>query len=173
MKRRLARDFPQLVFHSPNKRNISELVFVETLSADKLIDRLPHPSGTETAESTEVTSQSDGENTPSTSAGPQRLTSMAYINTTEHTNTLYSAALILKMLLCDSPGMTCPWPPTSDDLNVSEAESVVPLELYNLISWIIGAVRPNSVLGPNTVLPDVTMPFRSKDASVAMPTLNS
>ena len=53
----MARDFPQLVFHSPNKRNISELVFVETLSADKLIDRLPHPSGTETAESTEVTSK--------------------------------------------------------------------------------------------------------------------
>ena len=36
-----------------------------------------------------------------------------------------------------------------------------------------GAVRPNSVLGPNTVLPDVTMPFSNKDASVAMPTLNS
>ncbi|GAA6102813.1 uncharacterized protein LOC111194822 [Tachysurus ichikawai] len=44
LKRRLSRDFPQLVFHSPNKRNISELVFVETLSANKLIDRLPHPS---------------------------------------------------------------------------------------------------------------------------------
>ena len=36
-----------------------------------------------------------------------------------------------------------------------------------------GVVRPNSVLGPNTVLPDVTMPFPNKDASVAMPTLNS
>ncbi|CAM4578218.1 unnamed protein product [Leuciscus chuanchicus] len=49
LKRRLARDFPQLVFHSPNKR-ISEMIFVETLFADKLIDRLPHPSGTETTE---------------------------------------------------------------------------------------------------------------------------
>lgn len=141
MKRRLSHDFPQLVFHSPNKRNISELVFVETLSADKLIDRLPHPSGTETTESTEVTSQSDGENTTNTTSVPQRQTSVASINTTEDTRTLYSAALILKMLLCDSPGMTCPWPPTSDDLNVSEAKSVVPLELYNLISWIIGATE--------------------------------
>lgn len=139
---RLARDFPQLVFHSPKKRNISEMVFAETLSADKLIDRLPHPSGTETTESTEITSQSDCdcENRASAKAGPQRPTSMAS-NTAEDTRTLYSAALILKMLLCDSPGMKCPWPPTSDDLNVSEAKSVVPIELYNLISWIIGATE--------------------------------
>ncbi|KAJ8342778.1 hypothetical protein SKAU_G00327060 [Synaphobranchus kaupii] len=54
LKRRLTRDFTQLVFHSPNKCNICEMemVFVETLSPDKLIDRLPHPSGTETTEST-------------------------------------------------------------------------------------------------------------------------
>ena len=47
--------------------------------------------------------------------------------------------LILKMLLCDSPGMTSPWPPTSDDLNEIEAKSVVRLKKYNLISWIIDA----------------------------------
>ena len=40
------------------------------------------------------------------------------------TRTLYSAALILKMLLCDSPGMTFPLAPTSDDLNETAAKSV-------------------------------------------------
>ena len=30
---------------------------------------------------------------------------------------------------------------TSDDLNVNEAKSVVPHELFNLISWIIGATE--------------------------------
>lgn len=35
--------------------------------------------------------------------------------------------------------MPYPWPPTSDDLNVTEAKSVVPLELYNLIAWVVGA----------------------------------
>lgn len=34
------------------------MVFAETLSADKLIDRLPHASATETTGSTEVSSQS-------------------------------------------------------------------------------------------------------------------
>ena len=97
LKRRLTLDFPQLVFHCPGKRNICELVFVETLSADKLIDRLPHPSGTDTTESTEVSqAESDTEHMARTTAGPQ---------TTENTRTLYSAALILKQLLCDSPGM--------------------------------------------------------------------
>ncbi|XP_061925381.1 uncharacterized protein LOC133664618 isoform X3 [Entelurus aequoreus] len=54
LKTRLILDFPQLVFHCFGKGNICEQVFVETLSADKLIDRLPHPSGTDTTESTEV-----------------------------------------------------------------------------------------------------------------------
>lgn len=37
--------------------------------------------------------------------------------------------------------MSCPWPPTAEDLNVTEAQTVVPLELYNLVSWIIGATE--------------------------------
>ena len=129
LKRRLVQDFPQLVFHCPAKRNISELVFVETLSADTLLDRLPHPSDTTTTESTEVSQpETDNEHT----SGPQ---------TAEHTRTLYTAGLILKRLLNESPGMKCPWPPTSEDLNVSEAKSVVPVELFNVISWIVGATE--------------------------------
>ncbi|XP_061908298.1 uncharacterized protein LOC133653234 [Entelurus aequoreus] len=39
LKRRLVRDFPQLVFHCPPQRNVSEMVFVETLSlADRMFD---------------------------------------------------------------------------------------------------------------------------------------
>ena len=40
------------------------------------------------------------------------------------TRTLYSAALILKMLLCDSAGTTFPLAQISDDLNETEAKSV-------------------------------------------------
>ena len=129
-------DFPRLVFHCPTRRNIYELFFVETLSADKLLDRLPQPSGTST-ESTEVSqaesqAESDSEHMASTTCGQK---------TSEDTRTLYSAGLILKRLLSDSPGMACPWPPTAENLNVSDAKSVVPVELYNLIAWIIGATE--------------------------------
>ena len=109
------------------------MVFVETLTTDKLLDRLPPPSDTSTTESTEVSQAesqaSDKEHTAGTS-GQQ---------TAEHTRTLYSAGLILKKLLSESPGMKCPWPPTAEDLNVSEAKAVVPVELFNVIAWIIGA----------------------------------
>ncbi|XP_046900252.1 uncharacterized protein LOC124483752 [Hypomesus transpacificus] len=48
-----------LVFHIPTKRNISELVFAETLSTDTLLDMLP--SGVETTQSSEL-SQTESKN---------------------------------------------------------------------------------------------------------------
>ncbi|XP_056277493.1 uncharacterized protein LOC130198366 [Pseudoliparis swirei] len=60
LRKRLARDFPQLVFHIPTKRNICELVFAETLSTGTLVDMLPYPSGAETTQSSEL-SQTDSE----------------------------------------------------------------------------------------------------------------
>lgn len=95
-----------------------------------LVERIPHPSGTQTTESTDVTSQSIGESTASRIAG-----------TAENTRALHSVALILKRIVDDSPCMTCPCSPTSDDLNIRAAKSVVPFDLFNLISWIIGATE--------------------------------
>lgn len=129
MKRRLTRDFPQLVFHTPTKRNTSELVFAETLSTDTVLDMLS--SGAETTQSSKM-SQTDSET-------EKRTTKLQ--TTTEDTRTLYTAALLLKRLLSDSPGMSCPWPPTAEDFNVTKAQTVVPLELYNLVSWIVGATE--------------------------------
>ena len=129
LKKRLTRDFPQLVFHMPLVRNICELVFVETLSTRTLVDMLPYPSGAETTQSSEL-SQTDSETEKGTT---ERQT------TQEDARTLYTAALFLKRHLSDTPGMSCPWPPTSENLNVTEAQTVVPLALYNLVSWIIGA----------------------------------
>ena len=129
LKKRLSDDFPQLIFHTPTKRNTSELVFAETLSTETLLDMVPFPSGAETTQSSEM-SQTDSETEkPTTKTKP------------EDTRTLYTAALLLKSLLSDTPGMSCPWPPTAEDFNVTEAQAVVPLELYNLISWIIGATE--------------------------------
>ncbi|KAJ4922346.1 hypothetical protein JOQ06_025883 [Pogonophryne albipinna] len=122
LKKRLAQDFPQLAFHMPTKRNVCELVFVETLSKDALVDMLPDPSGTETTQSSEL-SQTDSDNE----------TGRTKCQTTqEDTRTLYTAALFLKRLLSDTPGMSCPWPPTSENLNVTESQTVVPIGLYNL-----------------------------------------
>ncbi|XP_034082274.1 uncharacterized protein LOC117552764 [Gymnodraco acuticeps] len=131
LKKRLAQDFPQLAFHMPTKRNVCELVFAETLSKDALVDMLPDPSGTETTQSSEL-SQTDSDNE----------TGRTKCQTThEDTRTLYTAAFFFKRLLSDTPGMSCPWPPTSENVNVTESQTVVPIGLYNLLSWIIGATE--------------------------------
>ena len=131
LKKRLTRDFPQLVFHIPTKRNVCELVFAETLSTDRLVDMLPYPSGWETTLSSEL-SHTDSE----TEKGTTKCQT-----TQEDVRTLYTAALFLKRHLSETPGMSCPWPPTSENLNVTESQTVVPLALYNLVSWNIGATE--------------------------------
>ena len=118
-----------LVFHIPTKRNISELVFAETLSTDTLLDMLP--SGVETTQSSEL-SQTESKNEKGTTKCQTKQ---------EDARTLYTAELFLKRHLSDTPGMSCPWPPTSETLNVTEAQTVVPLALYNVVSWILGATE--------------------------------
>lgn len=108
LKRRVSHDFPQLVFHTPTKRNVSELVFAENLSTEKLLDMVSYPSGAETTQSSEM-SQTDSE---------REKTTTTCQTTSEDTRTLCTAALLLKRLLNDTPGMSCPWPPTAGDLNV-------------------------------------------------------
>lgn len=108
LKKRLSRDFPQLVFHTPAKRNTSELVFAENLSTNAVLDLLP--SGAETTQSSEM-SQTDSDTERRKSKQP---------TTAEETRTLYTAALLLKRLLSHSPGMSCPWPPTAVNFNLTE-----------------------------------------------------
>ena len=46
--------------------------------------------------------------------------------------------MIVRAAIRDAPGMTCPWPPTSKDLTLETARSVIPSELFNLIAWCCG-----------------------------------
>lgn len=53
--------------------------------------------------------------------------------------TLFSAGIIVQQVMRDISGMTMPWPPLSTDLNIDAADTMVPMELYNLIAWCTGA----------------------------------
>ena len=120
------RDFPQLTFHSPHRRNTSTLVYVETLTAGTLFDQLPLHSDPDTEES-ETDDDGDEDYAP------------RMFQYEETTRVLYNAALLLKCAIKNSPGMNAPWPPTSNDFTIEAARSVVPVELFNLVSWISGA----------------------------------
>ncbi|XP_063046370.1 uncharacterized protein LOC134440288 isoform X3 [Engraulis encrasicolus] len=122
LKSRLRRDFHQLVFQTL-KRCPSQLVFAESPTETETPMDTTQPSP-----AAEQPSQS-GETTPSNSATEEKTVDLH--TTPEETRTLYTAALLLKTLLSDAP------PP--QDVSVNEGLTVVPLELFNLVSWVIGA----------------------------------
>lgn len=90
-----------------------------------LIERLPTSSSATPTDTESSADQSPEKVLAHTSQGEMR--------------TMYQAGLVVKKSLQDSPGMTGPWPPTSDCFTSQSAMSVVPVELYNLLAWSIGA----------------------------------
>ena len=84
LKKRLQNDFPQLVYVRPAKRNVSEIVFCETLSAEDLLEDFV--DGSSSAESS--TNESDAEESC--------LHSLGSFN---NTHTLYNAAFIMKSIV--------------------------------------------------------------------------
>ncbi|KAL2077854.1 hypothetical protein ACEWY4_027358 [Coilia grayii] len=93
LKKRLTRDFPQLVFYTPTKRNICKLVFAETLSTETLVDMLPSPSGPETTQSSEM-SQTDSET-------EKKDNNMAN-DSRGHEDTVYSSVVLKETPYCHS-----------------------------------------------------------------------
>ncbi|KAK6168598.1 hypothetical protein SNE40_019797 [Patella caerulea] len=124
LKYRIKKDFPQLTFYSQPRKNLSELVYIESLPAESFMDTLQFSS---TDEST-CTDESDVDQQPQ----PIKVFDV------NPKKTLFDASLIKKSL-ADKPGMVCPWPPTSSDLNMKSALDIVPLELFNFMSWVTGS----------------------------------
>ena len=57
LKQRLRKDYPQLVFFMPKKRNVSEIVYVENLDASDLVEE---PMSNASDESDEDMDEEDG-----------------------------------------------------------------------------------------------------------------
>ncbi|XP_072313099.1 uncharacterized protein [Eucyclogobius newberryi] len=109
LKKRLQRDFPQLNFHKPPRRNLSEMVSTGTTGL------LHQDFSTETHMSVSgETSSSDGEMVPESGKDAALR---------ELSRTIYSAGILLKQVVKSAPSMD----PTSEDLNVSSARKIVPV----------------------------------------------
>ena len=48
----------------------------------------------------------------------------------EESTLLHRSSLILKRDIKDTPGLSCTWPPTSEDLNILTSENVIPPSLF-------------------------------------------
>ncbi|XP_033106462.1 uncharacterized protein LOC117108533 [Anneissia japonica] len=128
LKYRLRKDFPQLCFHKPYRRNQAEMVFTEELTTGNVLDLLStSEEESSPVDSSEVENESE-EIRPKLSHMDQ-----------EKQRTIYNAGTIVYNAIKASPTMSSPWPPTAEDINLDAVKEMVPFQLYNLIAWCVRA----------------------------------
>lgn len=125
LRARLEKSYPQLLFHRPRNPTESTIVYVKGVAIGQVIERsgVPFSSGTET--------ESD--------VSPLKLGGRP---TTFHleVHALYSQALALRNSLREAPALLKDiWPPRASDLSMETSEKMIPIAMYNMLAWIIGA----------------------------------
>ena len=121
LKKRLQKSHPQLVFHAPGRRNRSELVYAENLSAGSVAEHFNF--------SGEESSDDEGYYSPNTS--------MCHSEEEDHA-CLYRAAIILKNIIKSVPMFYTTWPPTAVLFNKEAVIRTVPSELFNFLCLLLG-----------------------------------
>eukprot|EP00057_Strongylocentrotus_purpuratus_P021683 XP_011676157.1 PREDICTED: uncharacterized protein LOC105444073 [Strongylocentrotus purpuratus] len=122
LKRRLKESYPVLCFSRPSRQYESEIVFVESLGVEDVIE-----SAVVDVSSEESQSESDGS-----------MYTTKQVRTDERSlRTLYAAAQIIKTSL-DDMDMKTTWPPTYDDLNITQSKKLIPWQLFNFLGWMSG-----------------------------------
>ena len=74
---------------------------------------------------------------------------------------LYESGVVINAAIKAQQSMDCSWPPTSDNLHVRSCEAVVPIELYNMLAWIVGASNECNIVDRVTVPPKTHLLFLS------------
>eukprot|EP00112_Aurelia_sp_Birch-Aquarium-sp1_P021991 Seg6054.2 transcript_id=Seg6054.2/GoldUCD/mRNA.D3Y31 product="hypothetical protein" protein_id=Seg6054.2/GoldUCD/D3Y31 len=124
LKEKLQRDNPQLVFHQPKIRNQSEFVYVEELSAGDVAEEQTQVRRNDNIDNDSDDEEMDFEMPCSSQA-------VAF-------SEFYAVGLALRNCIKGAADLNTPWPPTSVDLTEQNAFRMIPVHLFNFISWILG-----------------------------------
>ena len=127
LKARLQRDYPQLIFHRPDRKNQSELVFVEEWSVGEAFDISGETVVGQSSQSSQ--SETDEEIHLASTIGLQKEVTL---------KELYDVAISLRTSMSKIRDIKLPWPPTSVDFTDEIALKMIPVKLFNFISWILG-----------------------------------
>ncbi|XP_071817001.1 uncharacterized protein [Apostichopus japonicus] len=119
-KKLLARFGPKITFWRPKKRNRCELIYSDFLPKGALLEK--------NVDSSSMSEGSDctGMNTTNPGQSIQ----------VQETRDLYHAAQILRRSMMDI-GDGLQWPPTSNQLNSSDVDKIIPLQLHNFLALLI------------------------------------
>ena len=128
LKRRLKNTFPQLVFHTPNSRNRSDIVFAECLDRGKVADTFM--SQEQLSDSEEETEDEIHETERNAPPANHRLS----------LKEMYFSALSLREIFreCAAQEWYTTWPPVAADINVANVKKLVPPVLFNFFAWGLG-----------------------------------
>ncbi|XP_050409517.2 uncharacterized protein LOC126824350 [Patella vulgata] len=142
LKQKLQKYFPQLIFHRPAKHVKSEMVFIEDEShLDKIQSSTSETESENTG--TETESENTGTETETDNTGTETTqTATAVKNTSLDSDTLhcfYTCAMKLRGEFLKTSGYDGHWPPLGLDFTVENAKSMIPVTLFNLVAWAIGA----------------------------------
>jgi hypothetical protein len=119
LKERLLHSYPQLVFITPKRRNVSEIVFTENLCPIDLEEYDPdlYPSSDDDDESDELDDMKANE------------------NVANDAQDLYHASILLKGKIASIQGLRVPWPPVAANMSIENVQEIVTPSLFNFFAW--------------------------------------
>ncbi len=123
LKERLTHSYPQLVFVTPKRRNVSEIVFAENLCPTDIMgdDYDLHPS-----------SESDYDDDDPLDTGTDANEPIA------EAHVLYHASMLLRGTISSIQGLKVPWPPVAADISIENVKEIVTPTLFNFFAWTLG-----------------------------------
>ena len=131
LKERLIEMFPQLVFHTPKKRNKSEIVYVEDISQGSVAESY--------LEETEMPMTESDDNSEEESDFEILNPGFRFCEKSASLREIYSVALTLRERVINTPTKWYDqWPPLSSDMSGNKERKVVPPLLFNFVAWMLG-----------------------------------
>ena len=126
LKERLINSYPQLVFVTPKRRNVSEIVFAENLCPTDIMG-----DDYDSLLSSGSDYDDDDDDEPlDASTNAMKPTSEAYV--------LFHASMLLKKTISNIEGLQVPWPPVAADISIENVKDIVTPTLFNFFAWTLG-----------------------------------
>ena len=126
LKERLTNSYPQLVFVTPKRRCVSEIVFAENLCPTDVMGDVYD---------LHVGSDSDDEDDNSDEYDADVKATEPTVNEAQ---ILYHASMLLKEKIASTQGLRVPWPPVAADISIENVREIVTPTLFNFVAWTLG-----------------------------------
>ena len=125
LKERLIHSYPQLVFVTPKRRNVSEIVFPENLCPTDIMGDDYDLGDYDLSEGSDY----DDDDVLDIDTDAKEPLVEAHV--------LYHASMLLKGTISKIQGLQVPWPPVAADISIANVQEIVTPTLFNFFAWTL------------------------------------